>query len=132
MQTIKDFAGRTNIILKADDPNLKEFGNPSYGRYPAHEFSKPFILVLKVIKYNDTLSQIQYFKRGSTQQYHIVVPNDFKVVVSESKLAQKIMDNYVLENMFSQIYRLSMTIGSDPEMFVEDENGIVIRILIPW
>lgn len=126
MQSIKDFIGRVNLILKAEDPILKAFKLSQFDISPGHNFPKPFILVLKVLRYSDNLSQIIYFERGNILQKHIVVPNDFKVKILESKLAQKILDSYLMDNMFSQIYRMSMTIGSDPEMFVEDENGVVI------
>src|SRR5271165_1453364 len=126
MKTIKDFIGRTNFVVKAKDPSLKKTVLSQWESHPAHDFPKLCIFILSVRKYTDSTVEIYYINQSNTQSFNVVVPNTFEVSEVTSPLLLRIMDKHTISNLHRTLHRLSMTIGSDPEMFVEDENGKVI------
>lgn len=126
MKTLADFLGKTNFILKADNPSLKGGTVGQWESYRAHEFPKLWIFVLSITRYTDNLVYVKYFNRAGNKEFNVSVPSNLKVKLINESIPQKIMDKYYMECMNLNIRRLPMTIGSDPEMFVEDEKGVVI------
>jgi len=126
MKCIKDFIGRTNFVVKAEEPSLKAKTLSQWEGYSAHEFPKVCIFILSVRRYSDNLTEIAYINKSGTKNFSAVIPNTFKVKELTAPLLLRIMDKLTVENLHRTLHRPSMTIGSDPEMFVEDENGNVI------
>lgn len=126
MKNIMDFIGRTNLILKADNPELKAKTLNNWEAYNAHSFPKLCIFVLSIRKHSNETCEVHYINKSGTQTFCAVVPSNFKVVEKDTPLLVKIMNKLTIMNLNKTIYRPGMTVGSDPEMFVEDENGKVI------
>jgi Phage phiEco32-like COOH.NH2 ligase-type 2 len=130
MNTIKDFIGRTNFVIKAHTPILKAGSNGVNGfnsyTWIAHEFPAACIFVISITKYTDSLSQVYYVNKSGINFYSVIVPNTFKVKELTAPLLLRVMDKITIQHLNRTVGRMPLTIGSDPEMFVEDENGKVI------
>jgi hypothetical protein len=127
MNTIKDLIGSTNAVVKAINPVLKS-GHTKTGWYNwyDHTFPKTLFFITSVTKLEEDLCVVNYFTRNAKCYSTIYVPSNFEVLVSKKSIPQKMLDKYILINLGNDIRRMGMLLGSDPEMFVEDENGQVI------
>lgn len=95
-------------------------------------FQNDNIIVTRVKKYpyGDTKSvEVQYVSEKDTYVNTIIVPGDFVFKVPTAKNAQAIIKKYrkFLEDyLYTTVDYLDGEVGSDPEIFAEDETGKII------
>lgn len=96
--------------------------------YPAHEFKAEKIFVKHISQYSSGCVSITY--KFGKNSYYATVPNNF-LVERLSKEEEDVMrleeQKFLMENLHLNLSSaVNRTTGTDPEIFVEDENGIVI------
>lgn len=113
-----DLLDKTLCELVVVNPNLTASGPISYG----HLFPERIVLI-SVRAYHTDRMYVTYFSGGKT--FSSYVPNDFKFKAVESGKLLEAYGDFLIKNLSSSLAH-QFLIGSDPEMFVEDENSKVI------
>jgi len=83
------------------------------------------MIITNAIRYDDFRVYIFFYMSDKNIVNQAYVPNDFQLEVIEDNVLMKSYEDYIIKNLPAQLGH-SLTLGSDPEMFVEDENEKVI------
>lgn len=121
---IKDLVKKTEVIVETSNiPELKR----QWYRQPAINLNSTRLVLVKVSKYN-TDYQVTYFDEIAKMERSAIVAPDFQVKLLNKKNNKDIVTNYDKYKMANLVYKLGFydTIGSDPEVFLEKEDGTVL------
>ncbi len=134
--SIKDFVSKNGRLTALNTPlqlvktKVEPFRDGYDGNNKGMEFKTDEIIVLSAYA-NDSYKKsfyINYVDLLEGAQKAAIVPPDFMIRTPDdaaSKIIMKKFTEYQIKNLSSQL-GYGWTIGADPEMFVEDENGVVV------
>jgi hypothetical protein len=121
----KDLWKSHELVLEVPELTIKSFID-GFNTVPADKFTADKITVIRANTYTKNSTQLFYFDEGTKTEKPIVVPNSFLFKAADKETTQKLMDTFkkwMLENLSQHCRYLGQSIGSDPEIFVENNKG---------
>lgn len=86
-------------------------------------FTTPRIVVVRITECTSYI-YVTYISEDIKRARDFYVPNDFEMRKGrKTKAFEKLFDEYIIKNM--RLGKVN-SIGSDPEMFIEDKDGVVV------
>lgn len=119
---------RPFVCTKVEKLEVPNRGTPGYYDYQEiKDFKQEKVILTSVyyVGYNDYVG-IKYIENNKTEVKYI--PKDFKFDVLKGVEKEDMIreyEKYMLHNLQTQLH-YSLTIGCDPEVFAEDENGKLV------
>lgn len=123
---IHELVGKKNIPLRLSSVKSKGFKN-NFNSAPPHDFLTKDIFLLSIQSYGSN-DYIEYLNVES-KRVGAYVEKDFKVNVLEGDDAKEMLDRYSIyetANLCNNLYHHGFSVGSDPELFIQDENDTMI------
>lgn len=87
------------------------------------------IVILRLSRYTEDFYEMVYFSEVAEVEKYVVVPKGFlfKTPAPETEVEiQKMYDAHMLSNLGSKLRNYAGSVGSDPEIFAETEDGKLI------
>jgi Phage phiEco32-like COOH.NH2 ligase-type 2 len=100
-----------------------------WSHYAAFEIKSDEITIIRARRYDTKAIELTYFEDKTNLETVCVVPPEFMLRLPGNADAQRIIkkyNDYALLNITGQCGFQGSGIGSDPEIFVEDEKGQII------
>lgn len=126
MKNIESFLDRTGIVLKLKEPFLEPFEVKGFGTWGVQKFLGDTIVVTTLRMYGKGLNYLTYYYEGKIHSLYI--PDGFKVKELVDEEGIKVKENYqewLIKNLETNLQH-AFNIGSDPEVFIEDDKGEII------
>lgn len=115
-------------IIKVVNKELKASQtNDFFSSYISHTFPETPIIVVSISANSTKTSYLKYVNKNRTTTT-CVVPNNMLVStipLKEQKKMKEVYRDYIIKNLKDQLHFRCM-LGSDPEIFVENQKGNVI------
>lgn len=124
----KDLLQERGFAVEVPQLEIKGFKD-GFNTIPNDKFRSDKITIIRVNTYTKSSVQVFYFDEKTKTERPIVVPSDFLFKAADKETTTALMGKYkawMSENLFQHLGYLGSTIGSDPEIFCEDEKGNVI------
>lgn len=126
---LSSLINKKNFVVRLPSISIPPGGNPlDWTQHRGHTFPSIELLVDRVQDVSRTMAYIYYYNQGQIQSAY--VPKTFQVSLLTGKEKKAIIDlnnQFILNQLDKNLnYVLPMTVGSDPEIFVEDDTGKVI------
>ncbi len=102
--------------------------NDSWTKVEAKVLESDKIAIVRLSRRSNDLFEVAYFDEVKKAQTAIIVPKDFLFKTPTKATEKKILKNYFKASL-KDLYRTAFfqgKVGSDPEIFAEDENGEVL------
>lgn len=127
-RTAKDLLNETMIPVQLLSKKIERHGDgwDSFGPY---KLDTDEVLIVRITKYNKNLLHLVTFDEKTKVEKAYVVPPNFMMKMNPTeKSAQLIQayEQYILKELPRHLGYIGSAIGSDPEIFVEDEKGEII------
>lgn len=128
---VSSLIGHVNIPLRIINLSLSANASSTWQKnHNAYTFKKEIILCKGINKYTEYLSTISYRPDGLGYDYQVTLPNSFLVQRLSPEEEEKVLDEIAINIMKDMNKNLpgatNKNTGADPEIFVEDEHGVVI------
>ncbi len=121
--TVESIKDAKNLAVKV--PRVALADKSGKGRYGAHTFRDENVIVTKITDYGDYM-YVKYFSPNLNEEYGFYCAKDFsvqKLTKAASKDILSKFEKYQFRNL--ELYH-GFTVGSDPEIFVENKAGEMI------
>ncbi len=117
---LKDLASQRNIVLKFDKSTVDHNAKKSI-------LAGRIIFVTSISKTSPYLC-IGYFDAKSKYVNSVYVSEKTEVTECKGKVLERAFKSWAMRNLSATLYHSSFapTVGSDPEIFVEDKQGSII------
>jgi hypothetical protein len=116
------------IVVEVPDVSVKGFKD-GFNTINSDSFVANKVTLIRLNTFTKNSTQIFYFDEKNKAERAIVVPNEFLFKAADAETTKDLMAKYkewMLSNLWQHVGYLGTSIGSDPEIFVEDEKGNVI------
>src|SRR5580698_5252111 len=124
----KDLFAERGIVLEVPEVTVKGFKD-GFNTINPDKFLSNIITVIRANTYTKNSTQVFYFDEKAKIERPIVVPNDFLFKAADKESTIALMATYkawMLANLSEHCHYLGSGIGSDPEIFCENEKGEII------
>lgn len=126
--TAQDLLQERGIVVEVPDVAVKGFKD-GFNIINSDHFVADKVTLIRLNTYTKGATQVFYFDEKANAERAIIVPNDFLFRAADKETTQALMAKYktwMLENLSQHLAYLGNQIGSDPEIFCEDQNGAII------
>jgi hypothetical protein len=121
---VKELLNKTEFTAVITNPVLKAgTGKESWEAWRDHTFAKE-IYILRLVKYYDSVYQIQYHDPKLKAIASVNIPSSFDIVPTELLGVKKLYTDFVIKNINSNLNH-NFTMGTDPEIFVTDKKKLI-------
>lgn len=133
MEAVK-FMGQSGIVVKVPNIQLEAGTIPNANGftevYSAYKFLSENIIILTMRGNSPNTLYLTYMS-ATMQKRSVIIPNTFKLLKIRGKIKTELdsaYERYSLDNLHLMTPKgtLVYSCGSDPEIFLEDDKGIVI------
>ena len=124
----KDLFQERDIVVEVPEVTVKGFKD-GFNTINPDKFLANTITVIRAHTYTKNSTQVFYFDEKAKIERPIVVPNDFLFRAADKETTVALMATYkawMLANLSEHCHYLGSGIGSDPEIFCEDDKGEIV------
>lgn len=124
----KDLLQERGIIVEVPEVNIKGFKD-GFNVINADKFLADKIAIIRSNTYTKNSIQVFYFDETTKTEKPIVVPSEFLFKAADKETTVALMGKYkawMLDNLWQHCAYMGVGIGSDPEIFCEDDKGQII------
>lgn len=124
---ISSYVDKTPVAIKLSETVIK--ANPKIGIYSNHKFESDEIVMVRATKYGEKSFYVTYFTPKTNCVRSLYLSVDFECTLMRGKAKETLNQEYrmyVAKNLAHNLPYLSMSVGSDPEIFAQDANGTVV------
>lgn len=126
--TAKSLLQERDIVLEVPTVEVKGFID-NITTIPDAKFPSSPILMTRANTFTKNATQIFFFDEKNQKENYIAVPNEFLFAPAKEDDIKKLMNKFSewrLKNIEGQCHYMGSAIGSDPEIFCEDEKGEIV------
>lgn len=124
----KDLLQERGFVVEIPEVTVKGFRD-GFNTIPSDKFLSDKVTIIRLNTYTKNAIQVFYFDEFNKVEKPIIVPIDFLFAAADKETTLEKMAKYkawMLDNLWLHCAYLGSAIGSDPEMFCEDEKGQLI------
>ncbi len=124
----KDLWQTRGLVVEVPEVIVKGFKD-NFNTIPDDTFKSNKITLIRLNTYTKNSTQVFYFDDKDTVERTIVVPNNFLFRAADKETTLELMGKYrewMSHNLWQHCGYMGTAIGSDPEIFCEDEKGELI------